>query len=331
MVAKAKRLIPAAGYIRRSSGKQEKSFPEQKVELKKLAAREGCEVVEWFQDDAISGDTGSDERQGLASLLVAVEAGRFGAVLAWHTNRLSRQDSMDAVEFYNRLRKARVRVVTCCEGHIDLQDFSKQLLMFVNQKANHDYNVELSAKVLRGQLANAKGGNWNGGNAAYAMDRVLCDQHGREVRRLAARELVHLPGHRVRLAPCKDQNKVEAVRYAFQRFVEADVGYRNLAYELDERGYPSPGGCGWTHSNVRRMLEEPRVHRRGRLGPYRGGQVPHVSRRRDCHRQHQRQVLREGGRRSDARHGSPQGHRGAGAVRTRAAEDSRAATAARAP
>jgi hypothetical protein len=57
--------------------------------------------------------------------------------------------------------------VTCCEGRIDLDDFSKQLLLFVNQKGSHDYLTEHSAKVLRGKLNTARAGNRNGGTLAY--------------------------------------------------------------------------------------------------------------------------------------------------------------------
>ena len=89
-------------------------------------------------------------------LLAAAQAGKFRTVLAWHTNRLSREDPMDAIVFYNQLRKAGVNVCTCCEGHLDLEDFTKQLLLFISQKANNNYLVQLAAKVVRGKIASAE-------------------------------------------------------------------------------------------------------------------------------------------------------------------------------
>ena len=148
----------AACYVRMSGRGQEKSPAEQRAELSKLADREGLRIVEWFSDEAISGDNPTDARPGLADLLRGARAGIFSVVLAWHTNRVSREDPMDAIVFYNQLRKAGVSLVTSCEGRIDLEDLSKQLLLFVNQKANNDYLVELSAKVVRGKIANAKAG-----------------------------------------------------------------------------------------------------------------------------------------------------------------------------
>ncbi len=122
MVNKA--MIRAAAYVRMSGRQQDKSPAEQRAEITKLAARERCEIVEWYTDEAITGDSSIDARPGLAALLTAAKIGRFKVVLAWHTNRLSRQDSMDAIVFYNQLRKAGVGLHTCCEGPIDLEDFA---------------------------------------------------------------------------------------------------------------------------------------------------------------------------------------------------------------
>ena len=66
---------------------------------------------------------------------------------------------MDGIALYNVLRKSRKwGLISCCEGSIDLDDFAKQLLLFIGQKGNHDYLTELSAKVWRGKL----GKRWQG-------------------------------------------------------------------------------------------------------------------------------------------------------------------------
>src|SRR3972149_4645844 len=111
----AAKLIPAGAYIRMSGRQQDKSPAEQRGEITKLAKRERCEIVEWFTDEAITGDSSTDTRLGLAALLSAAKAGKFKLVLALHTNRISREDPMDAIVFYNQLRKAGVGLHTCCE------------------------------------------------------------------------------------------------------------------------------------------------------------------------------------------------------------------------
>jgi DNA invertase Pin-like site-specific DNA recombinase len=246
--------LPAAAYIRMSGRQQDKSPAEQRAEITKLATREGFSIVEWFTDEAITGDSSIEARFGLAALLTAAKAGAFKVVLAWHTNRVSREDPMDAIVFYNQLRKAGVGLHTCCEGAIDLEDFAKQLLLFINQKASNDFLIEMSAKTLRGRIANAKAGGHNGGPAVYAMDRGLFRDDGHLVRRLQPGEYVRQAEHRVHLLPGTDQVKIDAVRFAFRRFDGADIGVRDLARQLQAKGYPSPNGKGWTHDTVRRLL-----------------------------------------------------------------------------
>lgn len=247
--------IRAAAYCRMSSAKQgEKSIDEQRAEITKLAAREGFRIVEWYEDKAITGDSTTDERSGLAALLRAAQAGDFRVVLAWHTNRISREDPMDAIVLYNQLRKAGISLHTCGEGAIDLEDFAKQLLLFVTQKGSNDFLSELAAKTLRGRIASVKAGGWGGGPAVYGMDRGLFAHNGKLVRRLQAGEYVKQAGHQVRLLPSTDKVKVEAVRFAFRRFDEADLTYRALALELTAKGYPAPGGTTWRHGNVINLL-----------------------------------------------------------------------------
>lgn len=255
---KAAGLVPAATYIRMSGEKQERSPGQQAAELRGLAEREGLEVVESFSDEAVSGDSGTERRPGLAALQQAVKARRVKAVLAWHTRRLSRQDPMDALELYNVLRKAGCRLVTCCEGLIDLADFAKQLLLFVNQKASKDYLIELSGKMLRGKRQNAEAGNWNGAPIPYGFQRGEFDRAGNLVRRLEPKQPKSTEkGHCVRLVPLQDENYLAAVRYAFERFAGADISVRALTGELQARGFPAPNGSGWKHGTVGRILANP--------------------------------------------------------------------------
>ncbi len=115
----------------------------------------------------------------------------------------------------------------------------------------------MSSKVLRGKIANAKAGGHNGGPAHFALDRGLFTDDGHLVRRLQAGECVKQAGHRIHLLPCTDQEKLDAVRFAFERFGSADIGVRDLARELEAKGFPSPSGRGWTHHNVGRLLRTP--------------------------------------------------------------------------
>jgi len=260
------KLTPAASYTRMSGRQQEKSPAEQREAITKLAARENCEIVEWFADEAVSGDTSADARPGLAGLVQGAQAGKFSLVLAWHTNRLSREDPMDALVFYNQLRKAGVSLITCCEGRIDLEDFGKQLLLFVGQKGSHDYLTEHSARLLRGKINTANAGGRNGGVLAYGLDRGLFDPAGKLIRRLLPKECVRLPGHIVRTLPTTDPARLAAVRFIFNRYEEAAISFRALARELEAKGFPAPESGEWNAGTVAGILRNPLYCRTARFG-----------------------------------------------------------------
>ena len=67
MISKTK--IPAVGYIRMSGGQQDKSPEQQREECRKLAKREGCEIIRWYFDSAISGDK-TKQRKAFGKVVV---------------------------------------------------------------------------------------------------------------------------------------------------------------------------------------------------------------------------------------------------------------------
>ena len=49
-------LVPAVGYARASTEKQDTSVSEQIKVVEQFAAERGYKIVRWYQDDDISGD-----------------------------------------------------------------------------------------------------------------------------------------------------------------------------------------------------------------------------------------------------------------------------------
>ena len=49
-------LIPAVGYLRRSTDKQEKSIVDQRQAILQYAEEHGYRIIGWYIDDGISGD-----------------------------------------------------------------------------------------------------------------------------------------------------------------------------------------------------------------------------------------------------------------------------------
>ena len=71
---------PAAAYTRMSGRSQYKSPAEQRGEIAKLATREGYRIVEWFADEAVTGDS-TTAAPRVQALLEGAKAGKFATVL----------------------------------------------------------------------------------------------------------------------------------------------------------------------------------------------------------------------------------------------------------
>jgi len=252
---KAKRE-PAASYVRMSSAKQDRSPAQQRAEIAKLAAAQGYEVAIWQTDEAVTGDSGPDERPGFRRLLEAAKAGRFKVLLAWNLDRIGRFDSIDAGRWLSQLRDAGVVIHTCVDGRIDLNTPEGRMKSFMGFEPAKAFLQHLAENVVRAMAKNALAGWSCGAKAPYGFDRAEFAPDGRLVRRLAKNDRP-AKGHHVGLVPAEDRQRIEAVRFAFNRYATARLSARGLARELAAKGYPSASGKGWTARMIEKMLANP--------------------------------------------------------------------------
>ncbi len=98
---KQAKLIPAYGYLRKSRKgkgqngreKQEKSIPQQKREITKLAKEYGYEITgtDWFIDEGVKGWIPTDDKPEFSRMLTATREQRIAkAVLCDDIDRFSR-------------------------------------------------------------------------------------------------------------------------------------------------------------------------------------------------------------------------------------------------
>ncbi|WKK71428.1 recombinase family protein [Rathayibacter oskolensis] len=83
---------PAAIYVRISKDRVGAGLgvERQESDCRKLAEREGYEVVTVFSDNDVSAYSGK-RRPGYEGLLAAMKSGAIQAVFAWHTDRVHRR------------------------------------------------------------------------------------------------------------------------------------------------------------------------------------------------------------------------------------------------
>ena len=250
--------IPAVGYIRMSTDKQEDSPEQQRAEILKLASRHGYRIVRWYEDHAISGAKTLKRKQFRQMIRDAEELGDFKAILCWDQDRFGRFDSIEAGEWISPLRRVGVELVTVTQGRINWEDFAGRMIYQITQEGKHHYLVDLSRNALRGMIRFAKKGNLLGMPTPYGYDRVYFNAAGKEMCRIRRGEKFRKPRDwTAKLVPSEDKQAVKTIRWLFKTFAETDCSARSLAVELNKRGVPSPNGGEWEYTHIKNLLRHP--------------------------------------------------------------------------
>jgi site-specific DNA recombinase len=246
----------AVGYLRRSTHKQEKSLTDQRHEIEAYAERSGYSIVRWYQDDGISGDE-TDKRNGFQAMHAKACNGRdFDVILCWDQDRFGRFNSIEAGYWIHPLMKAGVRLVTVTEGPINWDDFSGRIVHAVKQEGKHQFLVDLSRNVARGQISAVAQGWITGRAAPYGYDRMLVDEAGNHKQRVHNGEAVAKPrSWHVTLAVADDAEKVRIAKWLFETYANEDVGLRELVNRLNGQQIPGPRGKPWSLGTVREILK----------------------------------------------------------------------------
>ena len=139
-------------YSRYSSHNQREASIEQQIEwCRDLAKRHGIEIIEVYADKAITGRT--DKRPNFQRMLRDAEAGRFGYVLAWKSDRMGR-NMLQALQVQEALKESGI---SCLYVEQNFEDtaagrFASRNMMNVNQF----YSESMAEDVRRGMLDNAQ-------------------------------------------------------------------------------------------------------------------------------------------------------------------------------
>jgi DNA invertase Pin-like site-specific DNA recombinase len=93
-MSRKRNLVQAVGYLRTSSaanvGRDKDSEPRQRRAIERFAKSAGYELVDWFNDPAVSGADPIESRPGFAALLDRVENNGVKVVLVEDGSRFAR-------------------------------------------------------------------------------------------------------------------------------------------------------------------------------------------------------------------------------------------------
>jgi DNA invertase Pin-like site-specific DNA recombinase len=244
--------LRVVAYYRKSNDDDGGSVEQQRGWAQPACEREGLELVREFTDQAKAGWDTAKRTEFHAMLAFCQEQARrktpIDAIVCWHTDRLSRADSIETSHFLHLFREAGVRRALTAQRWYDFGRFEDRILHNIEQDAsNHKGMIDQIQAALRGRITAASEGRWAGGPIplGYRGEREEIVVKGR--RRMRTRRLVLGPDW-----------EVEAVRLIFRLYADTPMGDQAVAQELTRRGIPTRVGTRvWTAEGVKRILNSP--------------------------------------------------------------------------
>lgn len=215
-------------YARFSSDKQnEQSIDGQLRYCTAYATQHQMEIVHSYIDRATSGRS-TKNRDEFMQMIEDSKKHGFSKILVWKLDRFAR-NRYDAAIYRKKLEQNNVKLVSVTEN---MGDGPEALLMEAIAEAMAQmYSQVLSQNVIRGMKETALNGRSTGGTIPLGykvQDKKLAINY--------------------ETAP--------AVRYIFDSFLNG-VSYKEMANNLNERGYKTSTGRAFNKNSFHRLLKNP--------------------------------------------------------------------------
>lgn len=247
--------VPAAQYLRMSTEHQRYSLENQRAAISEYAEMRGFAVVRTYADAGKSG-LSLKGRDGLQRLLADVVTGQggFSAILVLDVSRWGRfQDTDQAAHYEFVCRDAGVNVHYCGEPFENDGSMVASVVKTLKRVMAAEYSRELSSKICRAHIQQARLGFKQGGPALYGIRRFLVSEDGTPRFLLGPGERKGLNSDRVMFMP-GPQNELKIVRRIFRMFVVQKRSIANIAKMLHDEKIPSTNGALWSWGRVKGVL-----------------------------------------------------------------------------
>lgn len=247
--------VAAVEYVRMSTEQQHFSIDAQKELISAYAREHGYEVLRTYADPGQSG-LSLRGRTALQTLLSdALRPDRdFAAILVRDVSRWGRfQDPDQAAHYEFICRQAGVQIVYCAEPFVTDTTPVSTIVKHLKRVMASEYSRDLSDRVSRAQLHQARLGYRQGGIPIYGFRRQLTDEHGVGKRILKPGETKTLVGERVRIV-LGPEDELAVIRAVFDLYVRQEWSLVEIALFLCNQGVPGNLGKPWTSRMVRNVL-----------------------------------------------------------------------------
>jgi DNA invertase Pin-like site-specific DNA recombinase len=251
-------LVPAAEYVRMSTGDQQYSIANQKAEIQRYAAKHGFLVNQTHTDAGRSGVV-IKHRKGLAELIQEVVSGKaeYKAILVYDVSRWGRFQNTDESAHYEFLcNEAGIKVHYCAEQFANDGSLPSSIMKAMKRAMAGEYSRELGVKVYEGKKRLTELGFRQGGTELYGLRRMVVSANGRRKHLLKAGERKSIMTDRVILVH-GDKRQVAVVREIFRMATVGKKSLRKIAATLNERKVKTISGRPWLKCTVYKILKNP--------------------------------------------------------------------------
>lgn len=203
----------------------------QRDAITKYCSANGLELVQVFEDPALSGSLPPLERPGLHALLEALKAGDIQQVVVTRLDRLAR-DTMLSLWLMKEIRKLGAELVSIAEPGRWEDPTQKLLLTMVAAFAEFEKSL-ITSRLSSGRRTKARQGGYAGGKAPIGYKAERGDK-----------------------ALTLDKEKASTVKRVFElRGIKPDASLKKLADLLNSEGYTTKEEKPFHPMQVKRILD----------------------------------------------------------------------------
>jgi DNA invertase Pin-like site-specific DNA recombinase len=251
----SEQLVRAAQYVRMSTENQRFSIDNQKTVIAEYARARGYDIVRTYADPGKSG-LSLKGRHALRRLLAdALNPDRdFEAILVLDVSRWGRFQDPDQAAYCEFIcRQAGVKVAYCAEPFENDITPMTSIMKHLKRVMASEFSRDLSAKLSRAHLHQAKLGFRQGGGLIYGFRRQLIDESGKPRFLLEPGQHKALRNDRVRyaLGTAAEQGVIRAI---FHLYVRQEYSLVEIVHYLRSAEIPGNDGRPWSTGMVRSVL-----------------------------------------------------------------------------
>ncbi len=247
--------VRAVQYVRNSSDHQHHSLENQVAAIAEYASQRGYEIVATYVDAGRSG-LSLKGRHGLQQLLAAVLRPErdFDAVLVFDVSRWGRFQNPDQAGHYEFIcRQAGLTVAYCAEPFENNLSPMSTIVKHLKRVMAGEYSRELSERLSRAHVHQARLGFRQGGSMPYGFRRMLIDGFGRPKFILTRHQRKALHDDHV-ITVRGSAHEQAVIKKIFKWRVAHEMTIKAIAARLRAQGIPGTHGVPFSARMVRTVL-----------------------------------------------------------------------------